>query len=149
MFYFSDRVQEPIVVFNVKTAKDVSPQANQKILFNTILLNLGGAYDEATGIFTAPVNGTYMFAIQVATYLGKWGRFHLVCDTGNIILSIAHYNADNHFSSTAGTVAHILTKGQRIWLEFAYNSGSTQRLYEDVNYASNQFSGMLVRQTLN
>ena len=86
-----------------------------------------------------------MFNILVAANFRKWGQFQLVCDTNsNVIPSIAHYNNGADYTSTSGTVAHVLTQGQRAWLQFSYNAGSTQGLDEHVDYASNQFSGVLV-----
>ena len=96
-------------------------------------------------MFTSPVNGTFIFTIQVATNYQNWGRFQLVCDSSaNTILSISHYNNDADYTSTSGTVANVLTQGQTVWPQFQYNAGSRQRLDEHVDYASNQFSGVLV-----
>lgn len=123
---FNDLSRNIFLYLMEKNAKrDFSPKEHQKFLFNTILLNFRGAYNEATGIFTTPVNRTYKFAIQVANKAVQWERFNLVCDQSDIILSIAYYNADGHYSSTAGTVAHILIMEQIIWLEFAYSLGTT------------------------
>ena len=138
-------IKEPTIAFNVRDAKDLSPQKNEVIQFKTILLNAGGGFDETTGIFTSPVNGTFMFSIQVATDSRQWGRFQLVCDTSdNVILSIAHYNADADFTSTSGTVAHVLSQGQRVWVQFQFNSGSTKSLDENACCGTNQYSGVLV-----
>ena len=149
-FCLSDYIKQPTIAFNVRDAKDFSPQRHDIIRFSTVLLNLGGAYDETTGIFTSPVNGTFIFSIQIATHVIRWGIFQLVVDNSSkIILSITHYNADANYSSTSGTVAHVLTEGQMVWLQFQYDSGSTQRLGEHADYASNQFSGVLVHKNVN
>ena len=124
---------------------DLSPSQNEVMRFKTIVLNVGGGYDETSGVFTSPVNGSFIFSVQVATYVSKWGRLQLVCDTSsNVILSIAHWNSNAHYSSTSNTVAQVLNKGQRVWVQFEYDAGSTQVLYEHLSYASNQFSGLLV-----
>jgi len=36
------------------------------IVFDRIVTNVGSAYDEDTGRFTAPVNGTYQFNVIIA-----------------------------------------------------------------------------------
>jgi len=35
-------------------------------VFDRIVTNVGSAYDEDTGRFTAPVNGTYQFNVIIA-----------------------------------------------------------------------------------
>ena len=138
-------IKEPTIAFNVRDAKDLSPQKNEIIQFKTILLNAGGGFDETTGIFTSPVNGTFIFSMQVSTNNAKWGVLQLVCDTiDNEILRIAHYNPDVHSTTTSGTVAHALSQGQMVWVQSLSNSGSTQTLRESVSYGTNQFSGVLV-----
>ena len=135
----------PTIAFNVRDATDLSPGQNEVMRFKTIVLNVGGGYDETSGVFTSSVNGTFLFSIQVATVFQKWGRLQLVCDTSNnVILSIAHYNGDATYSSTSNTVAQVLNRGQRVWVQFEYNAGSTTVLNENPSYASNQFSGLLV-----
>ena len=148
LFSFSEYIKQsitPTVAFNVRDATDLSPSQNEVIRFRTILLNIGGGYDEQSGIFTSPVNGTFIFSVQVATYPSKWGRLQLVCDTSsNVILSIAHYNTAAHYTSTSNTVAQVLNEGQKVWVQFGYDARSTQVLDESPSYASNQFSGLLV-----
>ena len=138
-------IKEPTIAFNVRDAKNLSPQKNEIIQFKTILLNAGGGFDETTGIFTSPVNGTFIFSVQVATKYKKFGVFQLVSDTiDNEILRIAHYNGNADETTTSGTVAYVLFQGQRVWVQSLYNYGSTQTLDEHASYGTNQFSGVLV-----
>ena len=98
LFSFSEYMKQsttPTIAFNVRDATDLSPGQNEVMRFKTIVLNVGGGYDETSGVFTSSVNGTFLFSIQVATVFQKWGRLQLVCDTSNnVILSIAHNNGD-------------------------------------------------------
>ena len=138
-------LSKPTIAFNVRDAKNLSPQKNEIIQFKTVVLNAGGGFDETTGIFTSPVNGTFLFSMQVATRYQQWGVFQLVCDTiDNGILRIAHYNQDAQRTTTSGTVAQVLSQGQRVWVQSLSNSGSTQRLEEYASSGTNQFSGILV-----
>ena len=138
-------LSKPTIAFNVRDAKNLSPQKNEIIQFKTIVLNAGGGFDETTGIFTSPVNGTFIFSIQVSTYHQKWGVFQLVCDTSdNEILRIAHFNHNADETTTSGTVSHVLSQGQRVWVQSLYYSRST-KLDENASFGTNQFSGVLVR----
>ena len=40
---------------------DLMVNAGQKIVYDFIINNAGKGYDNATGIFTTPINGTYQF----------------------------------------------------------------------------------------
>ena len=40
------------------------------VVYENVDVNVGGAYDAATGIFTCPVNGYYMFHVYAMTESG-------------------------------------------------------------------------------
>ena len=140
-----ERILMPTVQFNARGLRDQSPSKNQVIIFPTVMENIGNAYNPGTGVFQAPVNGTYLFSVQVCTLLSKWGRFYLVVDSGdNKITAISHYNGDTTETTTANSVANYLVEGQRVWAQSYYESGNTNTIYHDDTYCWSQFSGVLV-----
>ncbi len=48
----------------VRTAGTVPDGANQRIVFNSALTNVGNHYNTSTGYFTAPIAGTYFFSMH-------------------------------------------------------------------------------------
>ena len=142
VFFFIDSLITPTVAFNVRDAMHNTPAVYDIIRFEKILLNLGGAYDQITGIFTIPVNGTYLFGAQVCTINKKYGWFQIAVDAmDNVILLIVDYeDASKHSSSSGMAVTH-LTKGQRVWLQNAYSPTS---LYDTDIGCWNQFTGVLL-----
>ena len=46
----------------VRTTSTVGDSANQKIVFNSTLTNVGNHYNTSNGYFTAPIAGTYFFS---------------------------------------------------------------------------------------
>ena len=110
--------------------------------FQNILLNAGDAYDESSGKFTAPINGTYLFGAQVCPEQKKLGMWHIaVDDLENVILVIADYNENSPFSSSSGTVVVVLVEGQTV---FVRNWHSYVELRDSSNACYNQFMGVLV-----
>ena len=131
----------PTVSFNLRKAKILNPNQFQVITFEHVVQNNGRAYDEVTGVFTAPYDGTYLFSVQVCANTAKYGNFNLVVDDrNNEILVVWGYEVST-ITSTSGTVVHRLTKGQEVWV---INNYSSSQLYEQDHYCSNQFSGVLI-----
>ncbi|XP_052101360.1 complement C1q subcomponent subunit C-like [Mytilus californianus] len=58
--YGAGRLAVP--AFTVTLSKDLTPQVNQIIKFDSVKTNIGGHYSPSTGIFTAPRNGLYMIS---------------------------------------------------------------------------------------
>ena len=133
---------QAIVSFNVRKAKILNPAKYQVITFEHVVQNNGRAYDEFTGVFTAPYDGTYLFAVQVCAYTANYGNFILVVDDrNNDILAVNDYESNTAYTSTSGTVIHRLAKGQEVWV---MNYSSSTKLYDNDHYCSNQFSGVLI-----
>ena len=86
---FADNLKEPAAAFNVRDSEDLSPQQIEITIFTTVVLNIGNIYDETTGIFTMPVNGIFIFSVQVATNGSQWDQFQLVVEISNILSKAA------------------------------------------------------------
>ena len=131
----------PTISFNVRKAKVSNPTKYQVIMFEHVIQNNGRAYDEVTGIFTAPYNGTYLFSVQVCAQTRKFGNLILVVDDrNNEILVVVDYEKYTS-STTSGTVVHWLAEGQEVWV---MNYKSATQLHEEDHLCSNQFSGVLI-----
>ncbi|KAL4222199.1 hypothetical protein ACF0H5_018236 [Mactra antiquata] len=70
----------PNILFKAKNVKDRSISYRRTILFTDIIMNNGNGYDSKTGVFTAPVNGTYLFIIHMCLKKGKIFEYNIVRD---------------------------------------------------------------------
>jgi hypothetical protein len=50
-------------------------EQNSDLVFDSIVTNVGGAFNKETGRFTAPYNGTYQFTVVVAAQGRQRVRF--------------------------------------------------------------------------
>ena len=129
----------PTIVFNAKSVTSNSPQTGQPVVFSSVLSNIGSGYSSTTGKFTAPVNGTYIFTVQLCVTTNKAAEFGFIVD-GTV--STAFQDKDHDEYSTASTSIQLFLKqGQKVWvrpvnpcLSCLINSGTCW----------NRFSGSLV-----
>lgn len=65
---------------------------SQMIVFDQVKLNVGGAYNNQTGVFEAPVPGIYMFSMSVTTYVDKTSVIHAVIKKNGAEVGAAYAN---------------------------------------------------------
>ena len=58
------------VAFSAWRASRDAVSSGAVIIYENVDVNVGGAYDAATGIFTCPVDGYYMFSVFTMTESG-------------------------------------------------------------------------------
>ena len=75
-------------------------EAGVRVVYSTIISNIGDAYNDTTGIFTAPLNGTYSFAV---TTMPSNGPGHLTALTVNGEVQCAAFSATSLVSGKSPT----------------------------------------------
>ena len=111
---------------------------HQKIVFDDVKSNNGNGYSTNSGIFTVPINGTYIFFGSILcddfleTEIVANGRTisRLYCDRGDT----AH-----GFDQGSNMAVVALKKGSKEWMHKSTNAGS--RLY---GYSWSSFSGFRI-----
>ncbi|XP_045191012.2 EMILIN-2-like isoform X2 [Mercenaria mercenaria] len=67
------RIRRPEVAFQASLTKESATfQLYDTIVFNSVITNIGRAYNKHTGIFTAPVSGTYTFNTNIVSEKGHY-----------------------------------------------------------------------------
>ncbi|TRY83673.1 hypothetical protein DNTS_027965 [Danionella cerebrum] len=112
------------------------PLPNRPVLFKRIIYNLNNNFSPDSGVYTAPVNGTYVFSyhIQVSVRQLKVGLFHnfdaVVRTTTPTEMNIASHQ-----------VVLSLSQGDWVWLQV--KDTTTNGMYAGTE-SSSTFSGFLL-----
>lgn len=138
-------LERPTVAFSAEGIGNATLLTNQTIVFTNLILNIGDAYNSSTGIFTAPVNGLYMFSVQMCTQYRSRSQFRVFAGP-KVIQSILddsnHSIYSRGVSNTAGNVAQSLTAGEEVWIQNAGSPYSELSRYS--NDCWNHFGGVLI-----
>jgi len=113
------------------------------IIYNQVLLNEGNGFNTATGTFTVPVSGVYMFTFFFDVFRNR-AELRLVVDSVNQVGSEAGHNNDTDLFDTVGGNTAIIrvSQGQSVWVETVIGSTHSLDSYED--YRKTTFSGALL-----
>jgi len=93
--------------------------------FETTITNLGGGYNNQTGVFTAPVNGVYMFSCSLldhwsghnATALNGKTMLHADIVQNNRVLGrVFAHGEDTHRDQGANTVFTYASQGDKVFI---------------------------------
>jgi len=121
----------------------------QTIVFNQVLINDGNGYNKHTGVFTAPITGTYFFTFSILVThtatnvrLVKDGE-HLVGAVGYSSTEYLPNNSSHRVSDhSSNSVVVQLNAGQSVWVE-AYAFADTEiDGYPEFRFVA--FSGFLL-----
>ena len=125
---------------------------NVAIPFEIVRLNIGGAFDLSSGIFTAPRSGTYFFSfIGFPVFLESSSIVQIIVGlflNGNQIgvgesqQQANSLTAENEQFSLQSTLN--LKAGDKIWLEIIRTSGAGEFLFDAGGW--NHFSGWLLEE---
>ena len=90
---------------------------DQTIIFNNVLFNDGGAYNNASGIFTCPVNGVYLFFFEVGNIAKKQIVAKLVANNVNEVDAIADTEYQPNEAQGSNMAILRLGQGTHVWVE--------------------------------
>ncbi|KAK3096990.1 hypothetical protein FSP39_005459 [Pinctada imbricata] len=117
------------VAFSARTSKQLtSTAASIKVVFGHIVTNIGKAYNSATGIFTAPSDGVYVFAWTILTNPKKYFDSELVVNGIPKLYNAANaLNGGGSYESSGCTGVMELKTGDKVWIRKVSSSGNFLR----------------------
>ncbi|VDH92407.1 Hypothetical predicted protein [Mytilus galloprovincialis] len=112
------RVNSPAFYAYMST-NEASPGQHHTLIFNSVITNIGNAYNQYSGIFTVPSNGMYVLSYTITSDSGANIPVEIVKNAGVIgsLLTRTYSNYRHSVSSTvvvsmnAGDVCYVRTSG--------------------------------------
>ncbi|XP_046568999.1 collagen alpha-2(VIII) chain-like [Haliotis rubra] len=106
------------VAFQVFVSSSYNVTSLDPVVYDSIIYDTGSGYNTTTGVFTAPVNGTYMFWIQLGIRPLRYYPSTSIRQSGKTIGSgWAAYSSSSEGAVSATCVSH-LQKDEEVWVQF-------------------------------
>ena len=123
------------VAFSAYSSEDTDYDKGTTVLFNQIVTNIGGYYDNNLGVFMCPISGIYQFSSSLFTSGGYKIDANVVKENVKL-LAIFSNNDDNTQAST--TVFTECMAFEKVWVQ---SSGDDYRV---AGGRQSSFSGALM-----
>lgn len=137
---FAEDLRVPTVLFKSTSLADVTPNSNVILKFQTTMYNFGNGYDNNTGVFTAPVNGTYLFTAQLCGHTNRYACYGIYVGDA-LVTKALDYDSDGGLPCNTADALVLLKAGDNVFLK----SGTcgSEKFTQD-SYRWNTFSGVLL-----
>ncbi|XP_070179921.1 putative leucine-rich repeat-containing protein DDB_G0290503 [Littorina saxatilis] len=102
------------VAFHAVLNSTTIAEDDKTLICDEIISNVGGGYNDHTGVFTAPVSGCYCFMVTSCpcdSDLSIYGRLDIILDDDNI----GYLRATGTGMCASHTAVHV-NAGQKVWL---------------------------------
>ena len=113
---------KPAVVVKVRLSSDKKLAVGQRIIYDTILENQGGAYSLNSGTFRVQVDGTYIFAVKTCSYGSGWDEVAIV-KGGKVIAKALSLD----WNCGADVTAVYAQAGSKVWVKYSAGTHGNQR----------------------
>ena len=74
------KLKKQAVALKVRLSADVEIKVGHYLHYDTVVVDVGNSYDEASGLFRAPVSGVYIFSVTSCSKGREWGVLNIVKD---------------------------------------------------------------------
>ena len=117
----------------------IAGNTDLNLVFTKIITNVGQAYSNITGFFTAPVKGVYYFRFTVMDVLSSRSMTIRIVKNGEQVMRLYEYDTDAQTSYLSSGVTLQLEVGDVVNMQLPAGS----RLYDDSDNRST-FGGFLL-----
>ncbi|XP_062581828.1 uncharacterized protein LOC134243592 [Saccostrea cucullata] len=134
-------LQRTGVVFTAVIKSTTAIGSSQTVVFPHVITNKGNAYNPSDGVFTAPINGTYVFFCSIMSEKSHNSWVKINKNGVSQVVIGARGDSKSVYSAASNMISLELIKGDRIWVAAYVTS---PRLYSDNGNPIATFSGFLL-----
>ncbi|XP_061167550.1 multimerin-2-like [Saccostrea echinata] len=130
------------VAFTAGVTSSSSSWNSGTLVFDKVTNNVGGGYNPNTGIFTAPLNGDYVFYVGIQSRSSDVNDIYvgIVLNGSRKVRAMAYnYNSNDDYETGTNMVTLRLQQGDTVWVK--YYAGKGYYTYSDAPLTT--FSGFL------
>lgn len=145
---YTDVKSSPVYFY---AQKNVSQSVVGRIPFEFMRLNIGGAMDASSGIFTAPRKGIYSFAFTGSGVYPTSSsydtlRIILVLNSNTVGFGITHTQDDGSYHTISLHSTLELQEGDQVWISI-HSTATGAYLYDDNGHFTH-FTGHLLQENV-
>lgn len=130
------------VAFSATYPKSFTPVSGHTVVFPNIISNVGGGYNNQDGVFTAPVDGVYVFFCKMTQGMNNDEMFYQFILNGSSETLILLYGRSNYpYRTSSSLIALQLSRGDRVWIRMYVGGGL---LYGNGGGGDQSFSGFML-----
>ncbi|XP_029555199.1 complement C1q-like protein 2 [Salmo trutta] len=137
-----ENAERPKVAFSTsfgKTGQHGPFHTASTVVFQNIFSNTGNHYNQATGVFTAPVRGAYYFGFTIGAYLHSTVMGLTLFKNEQQIIHTGEWGNHGQFRYASNTVILQLEVGDVVFMQLPAN----YRMFDDLHHR-NTFTGFLL-----
>ena len=112
------------------------------LVFERVVINIGGHYNSIDGIFVAPKTGIYLFAWTICTTGANYVMTELMVDN-KMISRAGEYESGGHYDCGSMTAVCRMEKDKHAWIRTT-GYGSKNLFYTDSNGPQSSYMGIIV-----
>ncbi|XP_034146156.1 complement C1q-like protein 2, partial [Esox lucius] len=130
----------PKVAFSAALSESKGPfDTDTTLVYKQVITNIGNAYSPSTGVFKAPVSGTYYFRFTAFSLTNNHRRVSLY-KGGQLVVTVTDVQSDQDGEdSSSNGVTLQLEKGEEVYTQLK----AQHHVYDDGAYHTT-FTGFLI-----
>lgn len=118
VIFFLFAVISKKVAFSATYPDHFNSRNGQTIVFPHILSNVGGGYNNQNGIFTAPMDGVYVFFCKMTQSANNNDFFYQFILNGSVKTVTLVFGRSDDTNRTSSTLIVLqLSRGDRVWIK--------------------------------